>query len=415
MNLLASIEYVVGIHIGLEKTALMGVNLKSEHKKESAFKVEVNGDSNFVTAISYHPEHGVLIGEPALTTEGVTESHRAFKQRPTDDITYQKIMRDYLGYIHLRIKEGKHGFTDENTLFVISCPADYFRDKAFISAYRDIVKYAGMRRTIVAAEPCATLLNSIESGDITATIGELRGRALVVDVGSSTTDFTFIDLQKRRLDPLDFGHDLGASLIDKLIFRHTLNTHKQKEKVISIFKEAPFIRNRCEFACREVKESWFNNTSGTPRRSVEIILDELYFTLRIEKKVMEQILDEPLADLKDLEPIYGQLFQHLPQTNWLQEFEALLQHAKESGGEPDIILLTEGASRMYFIVPSCEKTFPKAKIIHDLEPEYSIARGLAYLGRDFILMQPHGSIWNEESAGYLYLCNSQKEVVSTGY
>ena len=409
MNMLPSINFVVGIHVGIEKTALVGMDIRSEHEKKNAFKIEVDGKSDFVTAISYHPEHGVLIGEPALTADGVTESHHEFKQRPTDDPTYQKIMRDYLGHIHQRIKESKHGFADENTLFVISCPADYFRDKAFISAYGDTVKYAGMRRAMVAAEPCAALMNGIESGDVAATVGELRGRALVVDVGSSTTDFTFIDLQKRRLDPLDFGHDLGDSLIDKLILRHVLNTHKQKDKVILILKEFSFMRNRCEFACRHVKESWFNNRSGTPDESVEIIPDELYFSARIKREVMEPILDEPLTDLKDLEPMYGRMFQHLPQTNWLQEFEALLQRAKESGGEPGIILLTGGGSRMYFIVPSCEKIFSKAEIIRGMEPEYSIARGLAYLGQDFILTQRHDSIWNEENAGYLYLCNSLKD------
>jgi len=384
---LDSINFVVGFDLGHGETALMGLNLKSEHKKESAFKIEVDGKSNFVTAIGYHPQQGVLIGEPALATEGVTESHFAFKQRPTDDSTYQKIMRDYIGYIHRRIKEGKHGFTDDNTFFFIGCPTDWAKDKNVVAAYEAIFNGAGMRLVTVAPESRGALLNGIESGDIIATVGELRGRALVVDVGSSTTDFTFIDLQKRRSDPLDFGHDLGSSLIDKLIFRYALNTHKQEEKVISILKESSFMRNRCEFACRHVKESWFNNTSGTPSESVEIIPDELFFSARIKKEVMEPILDEPLTDLKDLEPIHGQMFQHLLQTNWLQEFEALLQRAKESGGVPDIILLTGGASRMYFIGPSCEKIFPKAKIIRGMEPEYSIATGLAYWGRVYVRSQ----------------------------
>ncbi len=110
-----SINFVVGFDLGHGETSLMGVNLKSEHKKETAFEIEVNGKSNFITAIAYHPEHGVLIGEPAITTDGVTESHLAFKRRPNDDATYQKIMIDYVRYIHQHLKNSRHGFTDENT------------------------------------------------------------------------------------------------------------------------------------------------------------------------------------------------------------------------------------------------------------------------------------------------------------
>jgi len=44
-------------------------------------------------------------------------------------------------------------------------------------------------------------------------------------------------------------------------------------------------------------------------------------------------------------------------------------------------LLTGGASRMSFVEPICKKIFPEARVFKGLEPEYAIARGLAYWGR----------------------------------
>ena len=386
MNKLA---FVVGFDLGHGETALTMVNLKSEHKKEAATKIKVNNESNFITAIAYHPKKGILIGEPAITTDGVIESHLAFKQRPDNDSTYQRILADYARYIYQQVKAAGYGITDENTLFIVGCPTDWATEKNrhLVSTYETIFRdKAEVPQVRVVAESRGALMNSIESGEIEATVAELRGRALVIDLGSSTTDFTLIDLAQRHADPFDFGHDLGASLIDKLIFQHLLNQHKRKNELIPLIKDSSVHRNRCELACRKAKESWFKNPDGTaPVLPVDIIADELEFSGRVTTKLMETILSSPFIGLRDMEGLYGKSFAYLPGRSWEEELKTQLMQAKEAaerlGKLPDIILLTGGASQMSFVEPTCQSVFPYSRIIRGPEPEYAISRGLAYWGR----------------------------------
>lgn len=66
-------------------------------------------------------------------------------------------------------------------------------------------------------------MHAKESGIFT--IEELQKSVLVIDIGSSTTDYTLV---KGMSDtPIDFGHDLGASLIEKQILQKTLECQKQ--------------------------------------------------------------------------------------------------------------------------------------------------------------------------------------------
>lgn len=377
---LGQLSYVVGFDLGHGETALMAVNLKSEHANDRAFKVEIDGKSNFITAIANHPQHGVLIGRDALTTDGVDASFIAFKQRPGKDSQYRDVIRDYARHIYSRLLKSRYGFSEDNTCFYVGCPTDWARD-ATILAYQSLFKNAGFREVKVVAESRGALMNGVESGDILATVGELRGRALVVDLGSSTADFTLIDLQQRRADPLDFGHDLGAALIDKLIFRDTLKEHKRRDELTSIFLRSPTMRNRCELACRDAKEAWFNNPKATPSKAVEVLVDDLFFTVRLDETRMQRLLQQPFTVLEDLRPLFGAGLPHLSQTTWPEALETLLQQTKKVGGDPDIILVTGGASRMHFVKPLCMKHFPTAKYSGSAEPEFAIAAGLAYWGR----------------------------------
>jgi len=379
--------FVVGFDLGHGETALTMVNLKSEHKKDPAVKIKVKGESNFITAIAYHPQKGILIGEPAITTEGVTESHLAFKQRPNTDSTYQKILADYVRYIFQEVKAASYGITDTNTLFVIGCPTDWATEKNrhLVSTYETIFHNgAKISHVKVVAESRGALMNAIESGDINI-IGELRGRALVIDLGSSTADFTMINLAQRHADPFDFGHDLGASLIDKLIFRHFLYQHKRKNDIIPLITSSSVHRNRCELACRKAKESWFKANDSVAAVFVDIIPDELEFRGRVTKELMQTILGSSFEELRDMEPVYGKSFAFLPKKSWEEELKALLKQAlvasEKLGKLPDIVLLTGGASEMSFVKPACQSIFPKSEIKRGPEPEYAISRGLAYWGR----------------------------------
>ena len=64
-------------------------------------------------------------------------------------------------------------------------------------------------------------------------------------------------------------------------------------------------------------------------------------------------------------------------------FSASLEDVRDSitGKQPELIFLTGGVSKMPAIRQWCSEVFPDAVIITATDPEFSVARGLAYCGR----------------------------------
>ena len=64
---------------------------------------------------------------------------------------------------------------------------------------------------------------------------EIKSALLLIDIGSSTTDFTLVKSLSEF--PLDFGRNtLGASLIDKSILARTLANHEQRTLLEKVFE-----------------------------------------------------------------------------------------------------------------------------------------------------------------------------------
>jgi hypothetical protein len=378
---LEQVSYIVGVDLGHGETALMGVNLKSEIVNDRAFKVEIDGQSNFITAMAHHPEYGILIGRLALTTDGVDDSFIGFKSRPSKNSQNRDIVRQYAEYLHGRLMQrSRYDFTDDNTYFYVGCPTDWARDKGVVAEYQSIFTEAGFKQVRVVAESRGALMNAVDSGDILATLGQLRGRALILDLGSSTADVTMIDLKERSAEPFDFGHDLGAALIDKMIFQETLEKDPRSAELIEVFQRSQTMRNRCELACRDAKEAWFNNPKSTPSQVVEVF-DDLYFRVRLDEALMTRLLQRRLTALEGIRSLFGDGLPYFPQATWGDALRTLLLQAERAGGNPDIVLVTGGASRMGFVRQLCVERFPAAMYAGSSEPEYAIAAGLAYWGR----------------------------------
>ena len=77
---------------------------------------------------------------------------------------------------------------------------------------------------------------------------------LIVDIGSSTTDFTYC----RDLDAQDVGHNiLGSGLLDTEIFEMNLARQKNRDQIEELIATYPHYRPIMEYWCREAKEAYF--------------------------------------------------------------------------------------------------------------------------------------------------------------
>ncbi len=365
-----SVLETIGFDLGHGETAVAKARVESIEPPEM---LEINNKKVQITAIGWHPDLGYLVGEQALIQAGVTQLKISFKEKPNNDPIYRKTIRSFLETYYRLLKESKQIEGGETSQFYVGCPSGWsISDR---EEYQKLLKEAGITILSVVPESRAAFMQAKEAGKLD--YDKLRSSVLIVDIGSSTTDFTLV--KSLHEIPMDFGRNtLGASLIDKAIFAQTLAKHEEKALLERVFEDYPHHQARCEIACRKAKEDFFSNEQlyshpQTFARGFESINEQIFFIPQVNRLIMEDILNQPLVELG--------------QKNWIESFREAVNEAKEEldkqGIVPKVVLMTGGASRMKFTRQICEEIFPEpeTQVRPDPEPERCIALGLARVGR----------------------------------
>jgi molecular chaperone DnaK (HSP70) len=360
----------IGFDLGHGETAVAKARVESIEPPEM---LEVNNKKVQITALGWHPELGYLVGEQALIQAGVTQLKISFKQKPNNDPNYRETIRSFLETYYRLLKESKQIENGETSHFYVGCPSGWSIKER--EDYQKLLKESGLEFLNVVPESRAAFMQAKEAGKLDYNF--LKSAVLIVDIGSSTTDFTLV--KSLTEIPLDFGSNtLGASLIDKAIFARTLAQHEDKDLLERVFESYPHHQARCELACRKAKEDYFSNEqlyshSQTFARGFESINEQIYFIPQVNKLLMDEILNQRLPELGD--------------KSWFQAFREAVKEAKEQlnqqGIVPKVVLMTGGASRMQFTRKICSEIFPEpdTQVRPDPEPERCIALGLARVGR----------------------------------
>jgi molecular chaperone DnaK (HSP70) len=360
----------IGFDLGHGETAIAKARVESTEPPEM---LEVNNKKTQITALGWHPDLGYLIGEQALIQAGVTQLKIAFKQKPNNDPNYRETIRSFLETYYRLLKESKQMEGGEISQFYVGCPSGWSVDER--EEYQKLLKESGIPFLSVVPESRAAFMQAKEAGKLS--YDKLKSSVLIVDIGSSTTDFTLV--KSLHEIPIDFGSNaLGASLIDKAIFAQTLANHEEKALLERVFEAYPHHQARCELACRKAKEDYFSNEQvySHPQsfaRGFESINEQIYFVPQVNKAIMDEILNQPLPELGG--------------KSWIHSFREAVNQAQErldkQGFVPQLLLMTGGASRMKFTRQICEEIFPEpdTQVRPDPEPERCIALGLARVGR----------------------------------
>ena len=335
--------------------------------------IELRGRKSVITALGSHPEQGLFFGEEACHLSGADWIALRFKSRYLKDPSGAgSLIMMFAREILKTLQADGRMDSPESACFFIGCPSGWPQETR--EAYKKLFQRAGLVNCEVISESRAAFMFARESGELRVSDDMLTLPTLIIDAGSSTTDFTYVaDLSERSLNTGDFGDvSLGGGLLDGELL--DLNTRRSpaRAQLEEIFQRYPQYRARCEFEARRVKEMYFTQArrSESPRAesAVKLYMGRTPLTLDITctQSDMDGILRAPLSALK------GQSFE--------SAYRAALQTADRSlrGVAPDIILLTGGASRMPLIEDIAREIFPKAQILRGLEPEFAIARGLCY-------------------------------------
>lgn len=311
----------------------------------------------------------VVIGEQAYTSSLAEGLFVRFKSRFTDDPhSYETITQFVRGVVRALRDAGVYRDAD---CFVVGCPAGW--NPAARARYRDLLVRAGVREPQVISESRAAFLYAKYAKTVALDVDLLAQSALVVDIGSSTLDFAYI-VDGRETGVGTFGEThLGGGLIDAEILRRAVEKSRERGAIQSVFARSRSWYSYCEIEARRLKEQYYTlaaqDAGVVVKKQLHICYDgtqKLAFAL--DAQLMEQVVNEPLESLG------GQSFA--------DALHAALANARRLTEDqpPKLLLLTGGASRMAFFQAQCREAFPEAIIVVCPEPEFSIAKGLAYAG-----------------------------------
>ena len=220
---------IIGFDLGHGETALTWV--RAGNQDNAPQSLLINNKKSQITAIAYHPQKGVLLGDLAFQASDSSSFEIAFKSRRFDDKAYQKVIKEFVSAVFQQLIDTQQIQAEEQNIFFVGCPSGWWQEE--IATYKQLLEECLPNVTVVK-ESRAALMHAKESGIFT--IQELAKSVLVIDIGSSTTDYTLVEGMSNI--PIDFGYDLGASLIDKAILLKTIECHRQyregKEEILHL-------------------------------------------------------------------------------------------------------------------------------------------------------------------------------------
>lgn len=376
----------------------------------------VGGAMSFITAYARLTDGTLLIGESACYSPDAMVRSLRFKSRFLADRRTDGDIRTFAaGVLNLLIQEGNL-VPNEDAVFYIGCPAGWGR--AARERYREIFEQAGYPPAKVVSESRAALIAACQSRHLQVGVDILSKPVLVVDAGSSTTDFAYIE-SGREVELQTAGEVvLGGGIMDEMLLEEAVKASPEEKQIREVFAESTAWKNYCEFAARRLKEKYFSDETYWQERectrTVEILYgaseNRLTLTLRINKLLADRILNSPSAGLggdsfcdvfhASLRQIRsriagkntagqntagkstagqnteGQLHEEL----WKAD-DGASAPAENRGVLPELLFLTGGVSKLPAIRIWCGEVFPEAVVITGKEPEFSVARGLACSGR----------------------------------
>ncbi len=358
----------IGIDIGDGESA---VALLEENSVIEPSILPIDGYGSIVSIVGMS-DNEVRVGEKALLDRKVAHLRSRFKSRYlTSDDARRDIERFAYGIKH-QLEADNPGLFDSDCFVTVGCPAGWSAKER--ERYAEIMRRAGLGDVHIVSESRAAFFYARYAHELNISPEQLRETTLIIDIGSSTTDFAYI-INGRESDIGTFGDvSLGGGLIEACMLRKAVRRSPLRSEIESVFEESTSWKNRCELVARRLKEQYFlseESWQSTPCVATETIYYDEPLKLRFElnEAIMRDIISTPLDEL------HGVTFQEC--------LNDLLRHAGNSTKDnpPRLLILTGGASRMGFFREACAREFPDATIVVCPEPEFSIAKGLAYAGR----------------------------------
>ncbi len=327
---------------------------------------------SFITAYAQLPGGELLIGESACYDTNAVRRSLRFKSGFLTDPQSEKDLRRFAAGVLAELYADGNLVPNEDCCFYIGCPAGW--DRAARERYRRIFEDTGYPPARIVSESRAALISACQSKHFQVGYDIMSRPVLVVDIGSSTTDFAFI-MGGREVELQTAGEvRLGGGIMDELLLEESVKASPDPNAVRRALEASPPWRSYCEFAARRLKEQYFSDEDywreNDCQKTVRILAGEgARLTLRIDERIADRLLNRRT--------------QRLDGRSFREAFCDSLDQLRARLGEhvPELLFLTGGVSRLPAIRDWCAEAYPDAVIITGAEPEFSVSRGLAWSGR----------------------------------
>ena len=345
--------------------------------------IAVSGDLSFVSAVAMMdglPVVGRLASadSPALTDLRVCFKRHFLENRPETDLAVRRFAEGVLAA--LRQNETVRDVVDdpEQACFIVGCPAGW--KEADRARYRKLLTEAGMPNVRLASESRAAFENALRRRMKGVEPGMIEDCVLMIDIGSSTLDLAYVcDGEEHNVEIVG-DVKLGGGLMDEMILQHALDAIPDAEaagRLRTFLADNPAWHSRIMLEARALKERYFRKeeyyyASGEAlEKFIRIpgIPGVRGLTIRLSPEIVQFYLisrPHPLLDGMSFESRLRGTLQNV--------------HHRIREREPKVVILTGGPSRMRFFREMCEEEFSNSTVVVSDEPEFDIARGLAYAG-----------------------------------
>lgn len=353
-------ERYYGFDLGDAESAVTFLNKNAQTEPEV---VPVREAGSFITAYARLRTGELLIGEAACYAPDAVERQLRFKSRFLTDPTVARDIKSFAGGVLGELYMSGGLVKGEDTCFYIGCPAGW--DKAQRERYREIFEAAGYPPVRIVSESRAALISACQSRHFQVGYDILSRPVLVVDMGSSTTDFAHVS-SGREVELQTAGEvRLGGGIMDELLLDLAVEAapDRDREALRNLFRESPPWRSYCEFAARRLKEKYFadedywreraclqtvNIPVGTTGWLGRTKTKMLRLQLRMDAETAEKLLDSPAQQLG------GRSFHEV----FADSLRQIRDRLEQQESLPELLFLTGGVSKMPALRAWCRETFP---------------------------------------------------------
>ena len=362
-------ERFFGFDLGDAESA---VSVLKKDKSDTPRILNIRGARSFITAYARLTNQELVIGEEACYSPDAVERKLRFKSRFLTDKNSEEDIRRFASGVLGELYQSGDLIQNEDSCFYIGCPAGW--DRMARERYRAIFERLGYPPVRIISESRAALVSACQSRYLQVGYDILAHPVLVVDIGSSTTDFAYI-AGGREVELQTAGEVfLGGGIMDEILLEESVAASPDGKALREVFAKSEPWKNYCEFAARRLKEKYYS--------------DEEYWKEHDCLETVRVYYDTPLTlTLRmDAETADRQLNKHSQRLNGRSFHEVFVSSLKEtrkhiSKDLPELIFLTGGVSRLPLIADWCREVYPEAVTITEGQPEFSVAQGLSYCGR----------------------------------